>query len=102
MRHRPVAGRTRRRGRNGSILLLLLLLRRRPSERTQRRLVSTDLVLQILHGGVKLGPVELAGAEVGVFDAGRFVRSVQDRRGHEGRWGLDGVRLVGLGNGVGG
>lgn len=64
--------------------------------------MPADLVLEILHGRVKLGPVELAGAEVGVFDAGRFVGSVQNRRGHEGRWGLDGVRLVGLGDGVGG
>lgn len=64
--------------------------------------MPADLVLEILYGRVKLGPVKLAGAEVGVFDAGRFVRSVQDRGGHEGRWGLDGVRLVGFGDGVGG
>lgn len=45
--------------------------------------------------------VELASAQVGVLDAGRFVRSVQDRGGHEGCRGFDGVRLVGLGDGVG-
>lgn len=57
--------------------------------------------LQILHGGVKLRSVELAGAQVGVFDAGRFVRSVEDRGRNEGGWRFDGVRLVGFGDGVG-
>lgn len=60
-----------------------------------------NLVLQILNGGIKLRSVELAGAQVGVLDACRFVRSIQDRGRHEGSRGFDGVRLVGLGDGVG-